>query len=411
MSLKALAALAALAAAAPLAAQTPIAPGQTVTGRLEEGDRQMEDGSYYDAYVIRGRPGERVIVRMMSDDFDTYLHWGYEEDGEWVDEDENDDSGDGTDSRLVLQLDDDGAYELRAAGFDEGEEGAYELRVSPAGEPRVMPLRIGQVVEGELSTGDFDGEEGYEDHYVIRGRTGTLATIDAESDDFDTYLRFGVWRDGELDDDAEDDDGGQGTNSQLVVEFEDDTEYRVVVQAFDGEGDGAYTLRVREGDVSDPDDDGDDWSDDEDGSDDDDDSDDDSDDDVDDDWPPTDSVAVYPGMSTVVPVSPIETVQGMLEETSAQDEDGGYYQEFSYRARAGERLQVRVSSGDIDPYVALGTGTGDDFDAMAEDDDGGPGFDAKLSWTVEEDGVYVIRVSSALPGESGPFVLRLRSTR
>lgn len=403
MSIKTLAALAALAAA-PLAAQTPITPGQTVTGTLREGDRQLEDGAYYDAYVIRGRPGEAVVVRMTSEDFDTYLYWGYEDDdGEWVDEDENDDFGDGTDSRLVVRLDDDGAYELRAAGFDEDQEGTYELRVSPAGEPRPMPLRVGQVVQGELSESDHDGEEGYEDHYVIRGRPGTVATIDAGSDDFDTYLRFGVWRDGELDDDEEDDDGGQGTNSQMVVEFENDTEYRVIVHAFDGEGSGAYTLRVREGDVSDPDDDGDDWSDDED----------DSDDEWSDDEDESDDVegAEFGQDVTVLPVTAGEPVEVVLGEGSFEDEEGSYYFDFTYEAAEGEELQVRVSSEEVDSYVLVGTGIHDDFDAIVEDDDSGPGLDAELTWTVPEDGEYTIRVTTANPLEAGALVLRVRSTR
>jgi hypothetical protein len=414
MSIKTLTALAALIAAAPVAAQTPIAPGQTVTGTLEEGDRQMEDGAYYDPYVIRGRPGDRVVVRMTSGDFDTYLHWGYEdEDGDWVDEEENDDAGDGTDSRLVVRLDDEGEYELRAAGFDEDEEGAYELRLSPAAEPRPVPIRVGQTIEGELADGDVEGEEGYEDHYVIRGRPGTQATIDVESGDFDTYVLFGVWRDGELEDEDEDDDGGEETNSQLVVEFEGDVEHRIVVRAFDGEGGGRYTLRVSEGDVSgqwDDEEGEDDWSveGDADMEDEDEDVDDsESEDDA------SDSDEDFSGVGPdVLEVTADDEVEGVLSESSAEDPNGGGpFQEFTYRARAGERLRVRVSSSDIDAYVALGTGTGNGFQAIAEDDDSGPGLDAELEWTVEEDGEYTIRVSSAVFVETGPFVVRVDSDR
>jgi len=398
MPIKTLAALLALAAAAPLGAQTPITPGQTVTGTLEEGDRRMEDGSLYDAYVIRGRPGDRVVVRMTSEDFDTYLHWGYEDDGAWVEEEENDDAGEGTDSRLVVRLDDDGRYQLRAAAFDEDQEGAYELRVSTTGQPRPVPIRVGQVIEGALAASDPEGEDGPEDHYVIRGRRGAQATIDVQSDDFDTYVRFGVWRDGELDEDEGDDDGGEGTNSQLVVEFEDDVEYRIVVRAFDGEGTGAYTLRVSEGDTSGE------WDDEEE------EGDDEEDEEGGEDWPATDSVVVYSGTgATVVPVTPLETVEAALEESSPRNEAGGYYQEFSYRARAGERLRVRVSSDDIDPYVALGRGTGARFAVIVEDDDSGPDLDAELGWTVEAAGQYTIRVFSADPGQTGEFVLRIRS--
>ena len=441
MSIKTLAALAALLAAAPLAAQTPITPGETVTGTLQEGDRQMDDGAYYDAYVIRGRPGERVVVRMTSDDFDTYLHWGVERGGEWVEEDENDDTGDGTDSRLVIRLESDGAYELRAAGFDEDEEGEYTLRVSPFGEPRAARLRVGDTADGELTEEDHEGEEGYEDHYVIRGAPGTQATITAESDDFDTYLQFGVWEDGELEVEEENDDGAGGTNSQLLAEFDEGGEYRLVVRGFAGEGTGAYRLRVEEGDHTDdsddeewsdeedPDDqdsgdsDDEEWSDDEDadGEDSDDSGDEEWSDDEDsgdeegedgEEWPATDSVADYSQAGrTAVRVTPAETVEGALGEANPQDEDGGYYQEFIFRGTAGERLRVRVSSADVDPYVLLGTGTHGEFEAIAEDDDSGPELDAELDWTVPESGEYTIRVTTASPGQTGPFVLRLRTTR
>jgi 3'-phosphoadenosine 5'-phosphosulfate sulfotransferase len=441
MSIKTFAALAAVLAAAPLAAQTRITPGQTVTGTLDEGDPRMEDGAHYDAYVVRGRPGERLLVRMSSEDFDTYLHWGYEDDeGDWVEEDENDDAGDGTDSRLVIRLDGGGEYELRAAGFDEDEEGDYELRVSPMADSRPVRVRVGQTVDAELGGDDFEGEEGFEDHYVIRGTPGAHATLRAESDDFDTYLRFGEWRDGELDVQGEDDDGGgDGTNSLLLVEFEDDTEYRIVVRAFDGEGGGAYRLTVLDGDQTGG------WEDD--------DADEDFDVDVDvdvdsddaaegdwnvdttaippvamdgddadegdwvtlesdSDWPATDSASDYSGMGReAVRVGPLETVESALGEANRQDEDGAYYQDFLYRARAGERLQLRASSGEFDAYLLLGRGTADDFEPVTEDDDGGPALDAQLAWTFRDSGEYTIRVTSAGPEQTGAFILRLLSSR
>lgn len=443
MSIKTLAALAAVLAATPLAAQPSISPGQTVTGTLDGGDPQMEeDGAYYDAYVIRGRPGDRLVVRMTSDDFDTYLHWGYQdEDGEWVEEDENDDASDGTDSRLVIQLDGDGEYVLRAAGFDEDEEGEYELRVSAMGQPpRPVRLRMGDVADGELTADDFEGEEGFEDHYVIRAAPGSWATIRAESDDFDTYLVFGVWRDGELDAREEDDDGAEGTDSQLLAEFDEDAEYHIVVRAFDGEGTGAYRVAVLEGDHTgewDHEDPGEDeWESDVDVDVDVDvdidedfdvdmdmdaedfepmDEDEDADADEDEgDWVTLDTSGSDDGSgmaSTLDSAVLDEPMQGVLGEDQPRDDDGAYFREFSYTARAGERLQVHASSQDFDAFVAVGTGAGDDFDPVAEDDDSGPDLDAQLNWAVRRSGTYTIRVTSAVPGQTGAFTLHLRSTR
>lgn len=418
MKLQTLAVLtAAVLAAAPLAAQRPIAIGETVAGTLDEGDPRMSDGSYYEPYVIQGRPGQTVMIRMNSEDFDTYLHWGYGPGADFMQVAGNDD-WDGTDSRLVVRLGDEGEYELRAAGFDEDATGEYRLTVTEMGPPPVAgTLRPGDTVEGELSETDYQGIGGYQDQYVIRGRGGDTVTIYLESEEFDPFLVFGLWRNGEVDLRLEDDDSGRGTNSELVTAFYDGGEHRIVVRSYSGDETGAYTLRVVPGAAPEGwnDDDGDEW--------------------VDTDsavvmdttvWTDsdvvadsaivvtttTDTVADFSGMGwTVLPVIAGDPVQGELDEGDPQDEDGGYYQEFTYWAGDGERLQVRVSSDDIDSYVMLGTGTHEDFEPVAEDDDSGPDLDAELNYTSPDTREYTIRVSSAIPGETGPFVLLLRVTR
>ncbi|HEY0015332.1 MAG TPA: hypothetical protein VGC13_03410 [Longimicrobium sp.] len=432
MPIKTLAALAALLAAAPLAAQTPIAPGQTVTGTLEEGDAQTEDGALYDAYVIRGRPGDRVVVRMRSADFDTYLHWGRERGGGWMDEEENDDAGEGTDSRLVLRLGGDGEYELRAAAFEEDEEGEYELQVtSIAGEVQASRLRMGQSVRGELGDGDYEGEAGLEDHYRIEGAPGSQITVYAESDDFDTYLEFGTWGGGELDMTSDDDDGGQGTNSEMVAEFGDDGVHHVVVRSFSGDEAGAYTLRVVEGAVSDEwDDDGDD-GDDEDYDEEDHDHDEDIDEDIDVDVDVDVSVHAddyegdvmmadtmmgtpedFSGMGwTILRIEEGQTVEGMLDIEDRRTGEGDRYEDFVYEAREGERLTILASSEEIDTYVFIGRGPDAEMEALGEDDDSGPGTDSELNFTVPESGEYVIRIAAAIPGQTGAYRLLVQSSR
>jgi hypothetical protein len=246
MSLKTLAAIAALAVSAPLAAQTPIRPGQTVAGRLQEGDSRME-GAFYDAYVIRGTPGEQVVVRMTTDDFGLWLYGGHERDGEWVDDEHAEDS-DGTGARLVVRLDESGAYGLRAAGFDEGDQGRYRLRVSSTRPPNAVAVRVGQTLQGVLTSDDYESEAGFQDHYSIRGTPGGLATVIAESRDFDAYLEFGQLQDGEMDVLDTDDDSGLGTTPLLLLRFDDNAEYRLAVSSFDAKG-GRYALRVLEGHV------------------------------------------------------------------------------------------------------------------------------------------------------------------
>lgn len=383
--------VAASLAAAPLAAQTPLRVGQTVTGTLEAGDAQMED-VYFDAYLIRGRPGERVVVRMESDDFDTYLHWGNEDDGEWLDQSSDDDGGEGTNSRLVVTLGEEGEYELRASGFGEEQEGAYRLSVTePAA---VVPgrIRAGQTVEGEITGDDAEGEEGFEDHYVFTGRRGDVVTFFVDSDEIDTYLSFGTWDDGGYSEMAADDDAGVGTNSQLVVELEESREYRLVVRSFLGEDTGPYTLRVQEGAAEFPQDE------------------EDFDDEEMDEELFDESEFTYQG-SVIGPIRAGQDVQGTLGEGADDGEElVQYYHDYTYRAAAGERLTIRVSSDEIDSYVSIGTGTGDDFSLLAEDDDSGEVLNAQLEYEVEEAGEYTIRVTSAFP-DRGPYVLHVERER
>lgn len=427
MSLKTLAlAVAAALAAAPLTAQT-IGAGETVTGTLDESDRQMEeDGAYYDAYAIRGRPGETLLVRMTSDDFDTYLHWGRGDGDDWEEEAENDDSGDATDSRLVVRLGQGGEYHLRAAGFDEDEVGEYALRVMAMGAPTPGRIRLGETIQGELDENDHEGENGYEDHYVVAGTPGSQITIFAQSDELDTYLEFGPIRDGLVDPTASDDDGGRGTNSEVVAEFAGNGDHHVVVRSFSGEEMGAYTLRVVQGSASEnwnDDDEPDDeewieddsavadtiWEESEDPDDDsDEDSDEDSDDDSDDD---SDEAGVAAGRYEIFSIGAGESVEGELDEDDAQDADGIHYQQFTYQARAGERLTISATSEETDTFVRIGTGSYNQFETLAEDDDSGGELNAELSYTVPRAGEYVIQVSTAAPGQTGPFVLHVRSGR
>jgi hypothetical protein len=413
MSLKSLAVLAVLTAV-PLPAQTPIAPGQTVKGTLQEGDAR-EDGSYYDAYVVRGRPGERVLVRMNSDDFDAFLASGRQSGDEWTQESLNDDTGGSTDARVIARIGDDGTVELRAAAAGEDQVGRYTLGLSLLGAPSVASIRPGQTVRGRLETTDHEGVTGFEDHYRIEGTPGDTITIHLESTEFDPALALGGRYEGEVHIDAYDDDGGRGTNAALVAQIAGPEPY-LLVHAFMPGTTGAYTLRIVRGAESLDWDSGKDpagWT------------------DADTAVMMTDSAAVwtdtaglavdtvawteadtlFTDSAAVMPYLPLtvaagDRVNGVLGE-GTRGEDGRWFRHFIYTARAGERLRISLTSDDLDPRVAVGTGSLCRFDALAADDGRGRDRHAQLEWTAPESGEYVIRVTTAVPGETGSFVLRV----
>lgn len=114
-----------------------VSVGDAVRGALDVTDSfTEEDEAAFDLYAIKGRPGQRVVVRMESGAFDTVLSWGVLEGGAFQEEMRNDDDSGagGTNSRLVVTLDEAGVGVLRATSLD-GALGAYTLSFVSAPPP------------------------------------------------------------------------------------------------------------------------------------------------------------------------------------------------------------------------------------------------------------------------------------
>jgi hypothetical protein len=111
---------------------TPIRQGESASGELTEGDAELEDGRFYDAYVYTGRAGERLRIDLRSDDFDAYVMVGRTVDGQFNEIASNDDAedGEGLDSTLEVELPEDGRYVIHATSFSAGGTGAYQLSVA-----------------------------------------------------------------------------------------------------------------------------------------------------------------------------------------------------------------------------------------------------------------------------------------
>lgn len=118
-------------APAPEPRSTPIRRGQSVTGELQDGDAELEDGRFYDAYAYTAEAGERLSVQLSSEDFDAYVIVGRMVDGEFQELASNDDAedGEGLDSALEVELPEDGRYIIQATSFSPGTEGGYQLTV------------------------------------------------------------------------------------------------------------------------------------------------------------------------------------------------------------------------------------------------------------------------------------------
>ncbi len=367
--------LAWLVLAAPLAAQTPVRVGETVSGALQESDTLNRYESPYDAYVVRGRPAERVLVWMRAPALDDVLLRGEYRDGAWV-EHAASRPRDGRDGRMVLVLDDRGEGQLHVASFPAG-LGEYRLEVVPS--PPLVPagrIRLGETVRGELGETDYPGAEGFEDHYVFHGPPGTAFTAYVDSDAFDPRVQFGTWDDHALWITADNDDGGEGSNAMLAGTLTHEvTAHRLVVRTSRGHGTGAYTLRIVGGDA------------------------------------PAPAGTTPLGGNDALPdgaraVRAGETVEGTLGEDRMGTRR---YVDYLYTGEAGELLTIEVSSTAFDAWVLIGRGV--PFAMLAGNQDGGEGRDALMYAVLPARGTYVIRVLPTAPDGEGGYRLRVSSDR
>ncbi|TVR66013.1 MAG: hypothetical protein EA422_02775 [Gemmatimonadales bacterium] len=120
----------------------PIAIGERVEADLTMDDALLVDldavwsaPTRVQEWELEGRAGDRLEIRMRSDDFDTVLSLGREEaDGFYRELAFNDDApDDGLNSLIEFQLPADGTYLIRARAFNAGSTGRYTLEVNRGG--------------------------------------------------------------------------------------------------------------------------------------------------------------------------------------------------------------------------------------------------------------------------------------
>jgi hypothetical protein len=105
-------------------------------------------------------------------------------------------------------------------------------------------VRAGKSVSGSLDASDAAASDGtYYDDWIYPGKRGERITITLRSEGLDTYLRFGRMKGGEFAQIAENDDGGEGSNSLLQMTLPADGDYVIRVNTLVTET-GPYTLRV-----------------------------------------------------------------------------------------------------------------------------------------------------------------------
>ena len=187
-----------------------------------------------------GSSDEMVTVEAASEDFDTVLKL-ISPAGEEIASD--DDSGDGTDSRVVAALGEDGLYRIVVAAFLDIGSGEYTVAVRPG-------TRVREESDLLLVRGAFTADRN-ESEWTFEGTAGEVVTVAASAapgDLVDTVLALEAPSGDTI---AWDDDSGEGANSRLMAILPETGRYRIRVTnrpTVDNPG-GAYTVEVRRADV------------------------------------------------------------------------------------------------------------------------------------------------------------------
>ena len=198
----------------------------------ESGQDARDDGARVadgGRWRFRGAAGRTVVVTAGSDAFDTsvaVLAPGGDELA-W-----DDDSGAGTDSRLLVTLPRDWEYEVRVASLFDRESGAYRVAVRDA---EVNALEVGAPVDGVLGVDDGVWRFG--------GAAGQTVVVTAGSEALDTLVELRGPEGALL---GGDDDGGPSTDSRLVATLPRDGRYEVRVRPSFGDAAGPYRAGVRD---------------------------------------------------------------------------------------------------------------------------------------------------------------------
>ena len=341
---------------------TSIRLGQTIEGELGDRDPEQEEGGRYDAYVFRAAAGDRLVVTLDSEAFDSLVRVGRMNGPDFEELAQNDDaSGGGLNSRLVFVAPSAGEYIIRATALSEG-EGDYVMGLEQAPPPPPSkPIAIGDEVEGALGEESGQNDDGQRaDLYRFTGTAGQRVAVEMASDDFDTYLTLRRLSDNSIL--AEDDDGlGQGTDSRLAHTLDADGEYLIEARAFSEDGEGDYSLSLA-------------------------------------DIPP-------PPAPTVAALG--QTVEGEITDEDPQGDGGKRYDAYVFNGAEGQRVQVIMRSGDFDAYLEIAA-AGDEFSVLASDDDGlAEGTDSRLTFTLPETGDYVVRAQPLNPDGRGLYSVEL----
>jgi S1-C subfamily serine protease len=225
--------------------------GPAIRDQLDDTSNLFADNSFFNIYEFQGQAGQQIAIEMFSNQIDPFLMLigpNQEDLGH------DDDSAGGVNARLEARLPASGTYLVLANSYAPGEQGAYELMISSGGSAAAGPRNDSPSTPGSgggyllQETGRLDSNDPRLDDnslyeaYEFSGRANQTVTIRLNSNEFDTYLAV-FDADGNLL--GENDDVAQNnTNSAIQVTLPANGTYLILVNGYDANSAGAYSITV-----------------------------------------------------------------------------------------------------------------------------------------------------------------------
>lgn len=218
-----------LIAAVPAFAQETLEVGASVEGMLTASEPFIE-------YTFEAKSGQRVVITLISNDFDSYLAL-YDAGGMEIATD--DDGAGNLNSQIGPIALDAGMYTIRATSFGYNSfsatdsSGAFRLSVALF---EATPIAFGELIQSQLTSDSLTA------NFTFRGEAGDAVIISMESAVMDTYLTL---RDPSGVEVASDDDGGGSTNSRIgPFVLPEAGEYLIEARSYSRTSTGSYTLSL-----------------------------------------------------------------------------------------------------------------------------------------------------------------------
>ncbi len=334
---------------------------QTEQGQLSALDPVLTGGEYNDRYQITLAVGDRLVARMNSKAFDTYLALlGLE--GESLLQ--NDDSeGLATNSRLEYVAEVAGIYTVLATSAQARVTGPYELHLEAYPAEISEDVADGETRRGTLAKGDEVLDSGaFADVLDFTAPAGQVLVVALRSEEFDTLLI--VMNSSAATLDMNDDFEGQTNHSQVVIEVPADGRYTVGATSY-GPATGSYEVTVSRA---------------------------------------PEGVAPAPAPAPDEVGERVE--RGRLELSDEAMNTGEYVDEHAVELFAGQRVEFLLESTAFDPYLVVVPADGEPVQV----DDVGGSLNPQLTYTSRDGETLRVLVTSSRPESTGDYALTIRTS-